>query len=122
MTYFVTTKTGRLKAPAFKEVDLNEGLCGCNLRGQPAAKIGDYVFVSGRGISAGTVGRVIALDNTFNKQESHTINVSATFERLDGTTDCTWLWYLTVIDYATVQEVKDFYVSDGRPDRIKVTW
>jgi hypothetical protein len=29
---------------------------------------------------------------------------------------------LTVIDAAALQEVKDFYITDGRPERIKVTW
>lgn len=125
MTYFTKTKTGRLTAPAFKKVDIDEGFRGLNLRGQVAAKVGDYVFTSGRGISAGTVGRITSLNETKYQSKPdtpHTVQVSATYERLDGTTDNTWLWYFTVIDYAAVQEVKDFYINDGRADRIKVTW
>lgn len=129
MSYFTTTKTGRLKSPAFKEVDLADGLQGLNWRGQVAAKVGDFIHASGRGISAGTVGRITAIDTTTFAYKGgsrgeglHTINTAATYERLDGTTDTTWLWYMTVIDYAAVQEVKDFYINDGRADRIKVTW
>jgi hypothetical protein len=41
---------------------------------------------------------------------------------LSGEIKSTWVTYTLVIDYEAVQEVKDFYVADGRPERIKVSW
>lgn len=127
MTYFIRTKTGRLKAPpnlVDRNTQLALGLQGLNLRGQVAAKIGDYVFFNGKGISAGNLGKVIKLTTypIIGRDTVHTIDIAAEYELLDGTVTSTWLWYLTVIDAAAVQEVKDFYINDGRADRIKVTW
>jgi len=43
-------------------------------------------------------------------------------EMLSGEVKTEWVTYALVIDYAAVQEVKDFYIADGRPERIKVSW
>lgn len=122
MTYFIRTKTNRLKKPAhLKKVadpDANDRLNWC---GQPVAQIGDFVFENGS-ISAGTVGRVVSIGQTWQSDGHYSINTSAEVEGLDGKIHLPWLYHLTVIDYSAVQEVKDFYVADGRPDRIKVSW
>lgn len=126
MAFFVRTKTNRLKMPPhLKDVDLDmgRGVSGTNWCGQVPAKVGDFIVRTGHGVSAGTVGKIIRLDNSWVKPENpHILDVSADLELLDGKIDTTWLWYLTVIDEAALQEVKDFYIQDGRPERIKVTW
>jgi hypothetical protein len=130
MTYFDKTKTGRLKAPRqLRNVGLgNDRLNWC---GQPHAQIGDYISQTGSSISAGTVGKIIDIKFDYiadlNSQghqigNHYTLHTPATIEFLDGHIDVIWMWYLTVIDYAAVQEVKDFYNAGGRPDRIKVSW
>lgn len=125
MTYYALTKGGRLSRPKdLKEVDLDFGIQGFNWCGQVAAKVGDFINPTGRGISAGTTGRVLELTYRWvdDPAKPCTTDISAKMEFLDGKTGTTWLWYLTVIDYSAVQEVKDFYINDGRSDRIKVTW
>lgn len=131
MAFFVRTKTNRLKRPPhLKEVDVNindrQNWCG-----QPHAQVGDYVCKTGGTVSAGTVGRVISIDVDYIQRyiadghqcsEHYTLGTPAKIEFLDGTQDTIWLWYLTVIDYNAVQEVKDFYINDGRPERIAVNW
>ena len=126
MTYFAQTKTGRLKKPAsLKGVPHKKTNLTINCHGLPLAKVGDFVFQTGCGISAGTVGRIIKIDPRWSiayNSPNDPLHLSAEFECLNGKIESTWLWYLTAIDYDAVQEVKDFYIADGRPDRIKVTW
>ena len=132
MPYFERTKTNLLKKPShLKKVDseINDRWNWC---GQPHAQIGDYVLITGfSGVNVGTVGKVI--DIHFNEiaelnaqghqiDDHYTHNTPATIEFLDGHIDEAWLWSLTVIDYNAVQEVKDFYINDGRVDQIKVSW
>lgn len=131
MAYFEKTRSNRLKKPShLQKVDssINDKWNWC---GQPHAQIGDYVLITGGTVSAGTVGKVtdiqfnyIAEMNAQGHQlgDHYTSMTPATIEFLDGHTEKTWLWYLTVIDSAAVQEVKDFYINDGRPGRIKVSW
>ena len=132
MSYFEKTKTNRLKKPShLKEVDsqINDRWNWC---GQPHAQIGDYVLSTGfGGISAKTVGKVtdihfdyIAEMNARGHQigKHYTHGTPATIQFLDGHIDQTWLWNLAVIDYNAVQEVKDFYINDGKIDQIKVCW
>lgn len=121
MIFFDRTKTGRLKLPkTFKKVtDLAGWGKTHNWCGQPLAKIGDYV-ISGNGISAGTVGRVKSLNN-FNMHIGYDRWVGDV-ETLDGKINNAWTEWMTVINYNAIQEVKDFYIQDGRPERIKVDW
>ena len=126
MSYFELTKTNRLKKPSHLKTikdDKNDRINWC---GQPCAQVGDYVFPTGSGISAGTVGRIIDIEQGKSGADRwgdhYALGTLATIESLDGKTSNMWLWYLTVIDYSAVQEVKDFYINDGRPGRIKVSW
>jgi hypothetical protein len=130
MTYFTRTKTNRLKRPNYQEIakDLNNDRI--NWHGQSLAQVGDYVYKRGTGISAGAVGKIISIDTNYcqkhyisrGKQVHYGMHTPATIEFLDGKRDLHWLWYLTVVDYSAIQEVKDFYINDSRPERIKVTW
>jgi hypothetical protein len=128
MSYWIRTKTNRLKAPvkkALKEIDVSG--VKINWSGDPVAKVDDYVYMTGAGVSAGTVGRVVALED-FGDDSGKLIHSgndhwwSAEVETLDGKINSGWLWTMTVLPYNAVQEVKDFYVNDGRPERIKVSW
>jgi len=128
MAYWIRTKTNRLKAPvtkALKKVDVSG--VKINWSGNPVAKVGDYVYMTGAGVSAGTVGRVICLEDfgDGSGKDIHSGNThwwSAEVETLDGESNNGWLWTLTVLPYNAIQEVKDFYINDGRPERIKVSW
>ena len=131
MSYFELTKTNRLKKPSYLKEVRDEANDRINCFGQPLAHVGDYVFLSGRGISAGTVGKIVDIDVNFGVNmtagghqwtDHYALGTPATIELLDGKTNKTWLYYLTVIDYAAVQEVKDFYINDNRSERIKVSW
>jgi len=128
MTYWIRTKTNRLKAPAkkaLKKIDISGTTV--NWSGDPVAKVGDYVYMTGAGVSAGTIGRVVSLEDfgDGSGKPIHSGNThwwSAEVETLDGSTNNGWLWTLSVLPYNAVQEVKDFYIADGRPERIKVSW
>lgn len=128
MAYWTRTKTNRLKAPAkkaLKKVDVSG--VKINWCGDPVAKVGDYVYMTGAGVSAGTIGRVVSLED-FGAAAMPNIHSgndhwwSAEVETLDGESNNGWLWTLSVLPYNAVQEVKDFYIADGRPERIKVSW
>lgn len=108
MTYFTRTKTGRLSAPKNK-LSYEEKI------ERPLPELGTFAH-KGRSISAGTVGKVIEVDTKSYGE------VLVRLEFLDGTTEGNWNWFTTPIPYEAVQEVKDFYVADGRPERIKVSW
>jgi len=128
MSYWTRTKTNRLKAPAkkaLKKIDVSG--VKINWCGDPVAKVGDYVYMTGAGVSAGTIGRVVSLEDfgDGSGKPIHSGNThwwSAEVETLDGNTNNGWLWTLSVLPYNAVQEVKDFYIADGRPERIKVSW
>ena len=131
MNYFGRTKTNRLKKPRFKEIAADNSNDRVNWIGQPHAQVGDYVYQAGPAISAGTVGKIVDIDadriERLNSQghrigTHYTMHTPVTIEFLDGKRNQLWLWYLAVIDASALQEVKDFYINDGRPDRIKVTW
>jgi hypothetical protein len=133
MTYFARTKTNRLTKPKLKQISHEQWTANDKLNwcGQPHAQPGDFVYLSGRPINAGTVGRIVDVDADYIKNmtaQGHSVGdhfssgTPAKIEFLDGNQHRTWLWYLTVIDAAALQEVKDFYITDGRPERIKVTW
>jgi hypothetical protein len=118
MTFFEKTKTGRLKLPkSFKQTTERDPLL--NWYGYPLAKIGDYVH-AGSGVSAGTVGRICSIKSLpiVNGPDM----VYAEVECLDGKIQSPWLDQAIVLDYSAIQEVKDFYISNGRPERIKVRW
>jgi len=118
MSYWIKTKTNRLKAPKRSESAAFDS--GLTWEGLSKANIGDYVYWYRTAISAGTVGRLVSLTKSTMPGKG---NASwATVETLDGKTKEGWDWFLSVIDYSAVQEVKDFYISDGRPERIKVIW
>lgn len=115
MTYWIRTKSNRLKKPSFLKADPHwRKHFPTNWCGQNNASIGDYVHQDGS-VSAGTVGRVIKITQT-------SIGEGVEVEMLSGEIKLCWRGACTVIDYAAVQEVKDFYINDGRPDRIKVSW
>lgn len=123
MAFWIRTKTNRLKAPVkktLKKVDVS-GI-KINWCGEPVAKVGDYVYMTGAGVSAGTVGRVVSMKDLGTSQPGYEHWWSAGVETLDGNTNNGWLWTLSVLPYNAVQEVKDFYINDGRPERIKVSW
>ena len=123
MTYWIRTKTNRLKKPtrkSLKKIDISGTTV--NWCGDPVAKVGDFVCMSGAGVSAGTVGQVVALKDLGTFQPGYGIWWSAEIEALDGEIYNEWLWTLSVLPYSAVQEVKDFYIADGRPERIKVRW
>jgi hypothetical protein len=124
MPYWTRTKTGRLKKPAhLKAIDFETRSLSVNWCGQPHPVVGDYVHVHG-GISAGTVGRITTISHEWatgcNKDDP--LHIHGIAELLDGTNGDTWIWYMTVLPYEAVQEVKDFYIAEGRPERIKVSW
>lgn len=120
MAFWDRTKNNRLKKPAgvklaFSTFDEDNPeqltMYGCKW---PA--VGEFVFV-GNTPSAGTVGKVIQ----YGEYECHG-GPSVEIEMLSGEIKHEWVTYALVIDYAAVQEVKDFYITDGRPERIKVYW
>lgn len=129
MSFWIRTKTNRLKAPVRKKLDVPDTSGNSvNWCGDPVAKVGDYVL-SGNSVGAGTVGRVVSLSNLGQSQPGFDQHYSspkdwwaADVETLDGKISGGWLWAMTVIPYTAVQEVKDFYIADGRPQRIKVSW
>jgi hypothetical protein len=129
MGYWIRTKTNRLKAPKRKSLDpIDISGATVNWCGEPVAKIGDFVYLTGS-ISAGTVGRLVGQQDLGRSQpgfENHYGSpdhwISGDIETLDGKVNSEWLWTISVIPYTAVQEVKDFYINDGRPDRIKVSW
>lgn len=121
MAFWDRSKTNRLKKPAHLKLgystfdDKNPNKI--NMYGQPMARVGDYVFV-GNSPSGGTVGKVIAIDRKTQCHGGPAVEV----EMLSGERKWEWVTYALVIDQAAVQEVKDFYIADGRPERIKVPW
>lgn len=122
MTYWIKTKTGRLKKPPeLKKVDFDTRSYLVNWCGQPLPSVGDYVHPNGS-VSAGTVGRIIEIDKSWDNGSGDPLNISGKMETLDGKIDSTWIWYMTVLPYEAVQEVKDFYIAAQRGDRIKVSW
>ena len=117
MAFWERTKTNRLKRPSsIKKADpkWDSKYLPTNWCGQKNAVVGDYVHYDGS-VSAGTVGKVIEIG-------ANSLGYTAEVEMLSGKVEGCWLGALTVIDYAAVQEVKDFYINDGRPERIKVSW
>lgn len=121
MAFWDRSKTNRLKKPkgvtlAYSTFDDKNPL-KINMYGQPMAKVGDYVFV-GNSPSAGTVGVVRSVDRKICCHGGPSIEV----EMLSGEIKWEWVTYALVLDYAAVQEVKDFYIADGRPQRIQVPW
>lgn len=125
MSFWIRTNTNRLKQPFKKIPDTEIDISGTTVNwcGQPVAKVGDYVHVSGS-VSAFTVGRIVKLEDFGGNISGGAPNEwwSARFETLDGKENTAWLWSVTVLPYNAVQEVKDFYTNDGRPSRIKVNW
>jgi hypothetical protein len=123
MTYWIRTKTNRLKLPTRKKLE-SVDISGTTVNwcGEPVAKVGDYVYMSGATVSAGTVGRVLSLKDYGTFQPGYEHWWSAEVETLSGKINSGWLWTLSVLPYNAVQEVKDFYIVDGRPERIKVSW
>jgi hypothetical protein len=126
MTYFTKTPTGRLRAPKSKRVNEDYSGTVVTVFGGPAPKIGDYVL-SSPGVSAGTVGRVTSIKDYGSGAYPGFIGAPnfqwvCDYEGLDGKQHSMWAWALVVIPYSAVQEVKDFYIADGRPERIKVEW
>jgi len=127
--FFDITKSGRLKTPnnlkKLSEVDVS-GLT-VNWCGQPVAKIGEFVAMTGVGIGAGTVGKLVAIEDLGKVAQGTQGNLpdywlGATVETLDGKRHGAWLYTLTVLDLDAVLEVKNFYVAAGRSHRVSVAW
>lgn len=120
------SKTGRLSYPKRAETpysDRVKNLGVLNIYGDPVVKVGDFARFTGTSISAGTVGRVIAVgcipaDPPYCPNPFWHTDV----EMLDGSVKNGHLVYACPLTAEMVQEVKDFYIKDGRPERIKVTW
>lgn len=130
MPFFVRTPTGRLKLPKnlkkLPEDQLDTSGTTVNWCGMPVPKIGDYVHI-GNGVSAGTVGRLISTKDFGQKANpNHSCGLdywwSGEVETLAGTIEHSWIWGMTPLTAEAVQEVKDFYIQNGRPERIKVDW
>lgn len=122
MAFWDRGKTNRLKKPkqfklAYTTPDSITMGKKVTFYGCPWPAVGDYVFV-GNSPSAGTVGRVMAYDYSYICNGGPSIEM----EMLSGELKSTWVTYALVIDQAAVQEVKDFYIADGRPERIQVPW
>jgi hypothetical protein len=122
MAYFQKTATGRLKMPKMDQRVYHKGD-----KDIPEIKVGDFVYMGGKSVSAGNIGKIVKLENhgTNGKYAGHFVPPNdwhATAEMLDGTEDGTWFYAIAVIPESAVQEVKDFYINDGRSERIKVTW
>jgi hypothetical protein len=110
------TKTNRLKAPVHNRpvhVDVKTH----NYWGEPLAQLGEYVLV-GRSVSAGTIGRLVAVKDMWFQSCGWGCKV----EMLDGTMREEWQSWCFKITPDMLQEVKDFYINDGRAGRIKVSW
>jgi hypothetical protein len=120
MAYWDRTKNNRLKKPAGVKLNFStfdeENPNKITMYGQPFPEVGDYVFV-GNTPSGGTVGKVLS----YTEYECHG-GPAIEIEMLSGEVKTEWVTYALVLDYAAVQEVKDFYIADGRPERIKVSW
>ncbi len=113
MAYFEHTKTGRLKKPpkvkTYHELDT-------------MPKVGDFVQQMPP-VGAGTIGRVVALEASHPYgREATQFDCYIVVEFLDGHTDSAWAHNTWPLTYEAVQEVKEFYIQDGRPERIKVRW
>lgn len=118
MAFWDRTKTNRLKLPkTFKRVERVHGDESHTWCGQSIPVVGDFVHC-GSGVSAGTVGRVVDTKTFKMPHEMISLHV----ETLDGKINKGWAIGATVIPLSAVNEVKDFYFADGRPERIKVTW
>lgn len=102
MSFWDRTKTNRLKLPA--ALAQNAGI--------PLASEGQFVH-AGSGVSAGTVGKIIAVSMLFGEK-------AITVEMLDGTQHDGGASAVIVIPYEAIVEVKAFY--EDRPHRIKVAW
>lgn len=121
MAFWDRGKTNRLKKPKGMKLayltDTNHmASTKTTMYGCPWPNVGDYVFV-GNSPSAGTVGRVRRY-GTYICHGGPAIEI----EMLSGEIKTEWVTYSLVLDYAAVQEVKDFYIADGRPQRIQVAW
>lgn len=122
MAYWDRSKTNRLKKPkGVKLAYMTDpdiiNKTRTTFYGCPWPNLGDYVFV-GNSPSAGTVGRVRRYKTGYECHGGPAIEI----EMLSGDIKTEWVSYSLVIDYAAVQEVKDFYIADGRPQRIQVPW
>lgn len=129
MAFWDRTKTNRLKLPKsikLLQLPLKEaGPITTTMYGQPFPTVGDFVWC-GSGISAGTVGKVIELkeDIRLTSVVGHNTiyRYGVKIEMLSGEVKTDWINWAVVLDQSAVQEVKDFYIADGRPERIKVAW
>lgn len=121
MAYWDRTKNNRLKKPAGVKLNFStfdeENPDNITMYGQPFPEVGDYVFV-GNTPSGGTVGKVLSYKSDYECHGGPAVEI----EMLSGEIKTEWVTYALVIDYSAVQEVKDFYINDGRPERIKVSW
>lgn len=119
------TKTNRLKSPPYEKRpsewywENGHDVSKENEIFKPLAQVGDTIHIYGRGVSAGTVGKIINIGNEFY---SGGCGYACDVEFLDGAIESEWLSYCIKITPDMLQEVKDFYINDGRASRIKVTW
>lgn len=124
MAFFDVTKTGRLKAPKRSSIPHDDFIQAyrtpdeVNLFGDPMVQVGDYVYTTGS-ISAGTVGKVIGFSTIPCTPDPM---LFAEVELLSGQIKGQHPEYLVKCPYEAIQEVKDFYINDGRSSRIKVIW
>lgn len=109
------SKNGRLKYPI--KGNYSEDIpYGYTAYGQAHPKPGDFVCDTSNGmLSAGTVGRIIS-ENT--KEKIH--GGSYQIQMLDGAIKGSWRYGVGLMTEQQVQEVVDFYVADGRANRVFV--
>lgn len=113
---FLNTPSGRLKFPYPKPPKV--WALGTNFCGLPLISTGDMVTITGNGIAAGTVGVALSV----KEHPDYAVDVhrhSATVQYLDGKQEEEWSYFLTKLSREQVQEVIQFYVDRGRPQRVK---
>ena len=94
-----------------------------NLYCQSYPTIGDYVFCGPASgvMSAGTVG-IIVRDASNDPGMAGIHDGLWEIEKLDGELDCSWKYITGVLTKDQVLEIKQYYINDGRPNRIKAGW
>lgn len=105
-------KKGRLKYP----IKVCDSPKGYNCYGQPFLSVGDYCCdTSNGGLSAGTVGKITSVN-----YDDSVYDGSFRIQMLDGHIESAWRHCVGSITEEQVQEVVDFYLADGRADRLFV--
>lgn len=114
-------KSGHLKFPRVGKCEFVNNKTKINFYGEPYVKVGDYVSTgSNRRLTAGTVGVVLYKGMMFKtsglslQEQAETLTVLM----LDGTISLEHDYRPAALTRDQVNEVIDFYVNAGRPERV----